>query len=182
MIYNRPSLQHVGFQREKGVAAVELAFVVIMLLIIVAGIVEFGRAFWYYNALAKATRDGARFLSEIPVDWVGYKADGSGSPPSSPPAPADPALGITAQGLVVSAAVAANVSNFGNANAFVDCSIDNGISWAACANGTTPTDVRVRVSYGVTIGGMIPFFLPTGGGVTSFAATLAPHTTMRYMR
>ena len=46
-----------------GVAAVEFALLLFLLLILVAGIVEFGRAFWYYDALAKATRDGARFLS-----------------------------------------------------------------------------------------------------------------------
>ena len=39
---------------QRGAVAVEFAFVTIVILMMTAGIVEFGRAFWYYNALDKA--------------------------------------------------------------------------------------------------------------------------------
>ncbi len=164
---------------QKGVAAIELAFVTLLLLLIVAGIAEFGRAFWHYNALAKGTRDAARFMSNTPNATLG-NAVGNAAPANCN------AYAPTAKSMVYCAAREANVSNFALAN--VDVACDYGAGWAACSNGPlstdpVPTDVKVAiVNYSVTIGGMIPFFLPTGGGVTSFTAALAPHTTMRYMR
>ncbi|MFD2270632.1 TadE family protein [Undibacterium arcticum] len=50
-----------------GAAAVELAFLIIVMMFIIAGIIEFGRVFWYADALTKATRDGARLMSSWPV-------------------------------------------------------------------------------------------------------------------
>jgi Flp pilus assembly protein TadG len=48
--------------RQKGVAAVEFAILLPMLLLIVFGITEFGRALYSYNTLVKATRDAARYV------------------------------------------------------------------------------------------------------------------------
>lgn len=41
----------------------ELGIVIVPLVLLAFGITEFGRAFYQYNTLAKATRDAARFLS-----------------------------------------------------------------------------------------------------------------------
>jgi len=49
---------------QKGVAAVELALLLIPLMILVFGISEFGRAIYQYNTIAKGTRDAVRFLSQ----------------------------------------------------------------------------------------------------------------------
>lgn len=50
--------------KQKGVAAVEFAFLLTFILVPVAfGITEFGRALYQYNTLDKATRDAARYLS-----------------------------------------------------------------------------------------------------------------------
>lgn len=49
--------------RQRGVAAVELAIVLPLLLAITFGITEFGRAIYTYNTLAKSTRDAVRYLS-----------------------------------------------------------------------------------------------------------------------
>jgi Flp pilus assembly protein TadG len=49
--------------RQRGVAAVELGLIIVPLLLLTFGVTEFGRAFYQYNALAKATRDATRFLS-----------------------------------------------------------------------------------------------------------------------
>jgi len=51
-------------RKQGGVAAVELAIVIIPLVLLVFGITEFGRAIYQYNTLTKAARDGARHLSQ----------------------------------------------------------------------------------------------------------------------
>lgn len=50
-------------RKQRGVAAIELGFLVIPLVLLAFGITEFGRAIYQYNGLTKATRDAARFLS-----------------------------------------------------------------------------------------------------------------------
>lgn len=49
---------------QKGVAAVELALILPVMLILVFGITELGRALFQYNALVKATRGAARYLAQ----------------------------------------------------------------------------------------------------------------------
>ena len=139
----------------RGAAVVEFAFVLTLMLLITAGIFEFGRAFQYYDALAKSTRDGARYMSTAP------KATISSS-------------GVTvAKNLVVAEANAANVAPaLTTGEVVVTCTP------AACADGTAPTDVEVSIAgYSITIGGVMPFV--SGNAYTG--VTLAPHTTMRYM-
>ncbi len=54
-------------QKQKGVAAVELAFLLIPLITITFGITEYGRAMTQYNTLTKGVRDAARYLSQLPA-------------------------------------------------------------------------------------------------------------------
>lgn len=56
-------------RKQSGVAVIELAITLIFLLLLTMGITEIGRAFWYYSALQKATRDGARYVSM--QSWAG---------------------------------------------------------------------------------------------------------------
>lgn len=58
--------------QQRGVAAVELALLLPVLLFIVFGITEFGRALYAYNTLVKNTRDAARY----------YAAQQAGNPPA----------------------------------------------------------------------------------------------------
>lgn len=51
--------------KQKGVAAVEMALVLIPMLILCFGITELGRALYQYNGLVKATRGGVRYLSQL---------------------------------------------------------------------------------------------------------------------
>ena len=51
---------------QRGVAALELAILIIPLLLIAFGASELGRAFYYYNTMLKATRDAVRYLSVFP--------------------------------------------------------------------------------------------------------------------
>ena len=140
----------------RGAAIVEFAIVLTLMLLITAGIFEFGRAFQYYDALAKATRDAARYMSAAPKATISSVAVSN------------------AKDLVVTAANAANLSPIlTTAEVVVTCTP------AACADGTAPTDVEVSISgYSINIGGVMPFV----SGTTSYTGvTLAPHTTMRYM-
>lgn len=147
---------------EEGVAAVEFAIVVIVLLLIVAGIVEFGRAFWYYDALTKATRDGARYMSSANVATIASTSS------------------TTAKALVVSTANAARISPaLASGNVDVTC-LDSSYGVVTCQNNTAPANVRVAiVNYSTTIGSLLP--LAYEAGQASFTAMLTPGTTMRYM-
>lgn len=49
--------------RERGAAAVELALVLPMLLLLIAGIIDFGRAFMTQIAISQGAREGARMLA-----------------------------------------------------------------------------------------------------------------------
>jgi hypothetical protein len=50
-------------KRQNGVALVEFALILPMLLLLTLITVEFGRAIWQYNTLTKSVRDTARYLS-----------------------------------------------------------------------------------------------------------------------
>jgi hypothetical protein len=50
-------------RRQRAAIAVELAIVAIPLVTMMLAAIEFGRAIYLYNQIAKATRDGARHLS-----------------------------------------------------------------------------------------------------------------------
>ena len=52
------------YGKQRGVAAVELAILMTFILVpLLFGITEFGRALYQYNTLLKGTRDAARYLS-----------------------------------------------------------------------------------------------------------------------
>ena len=92
--------------QQRGAAVVEFALLLILLLMIVAGIVEFGRTFWYYDALTKATRDGARFLSNARASTT---------------VALDTALQDQAKTMVVNAANSARVPSFSASRVAVSC-------------------------------------------------------------
>lgn len=48
---------------QQGAAAIEFALLLVILIPLAFGITELGRAFYQYNTLVKATRDGARVLA-----------------------------------------------------------------------------------------------------------------------
>ena len=60
-----------NFRSEKGVELVEFALILPLLLLICLGVIEFGRAYYTYNILTKAVRDGARYLSTGMVTSTG---------------------------------------------------------------------------------------------------------------
>ena len=152
---------------QAGAAAVELAVVAVVLLLIVAGTIGFGRTFWYADALTKATRDGARLLSNWEVADISAGVD-------------------AARAQVITVAAAANVAPaLVDANVEVECDnsppSDPTFSFGACSPGTTPANVRVSITgFNVTLGEWFPF-IGTGGVLNYGSIGLSPHTTMRYM-
>lgn len=155
-------------EKQNGAVAVEFGIVLVFLILIVAGIVEFGRAFWYYDALSKATRDGARMLSL--ADRATFSTGSF--------------IG-DAKSRVVQNANAANLNPLlTSAEVSVTC-LDASFSTIGCGSGVSaPANIRVAISgYTINIGGLIPFLSPTGGAATTYTGVaLAPHTTMRYMK
>ena len=72
---------------ERGASAVEFAFIVPLLLVLVLGIAEFGHAFQVQGTLSAAAREGARVMA-LQNDPTAARAAGRGAPP--PHAPAGP--------------------------------------------------------------------------------------------
>ncbi|WP_426162592.1 TadE/TadG family type IV pilus assembly protein [Pseudoduganella sp. R-34] len=146
-------------RKQSGAALVEFGLVASILFLLLAGVWEFGRAFAYYDALSKGTRDGARYMS------VAKKANINSS-----------AVG-TAKSIVVAAANAAKVPGFASSNVVVTC-LDASYNDSSCIDGTAPGGVRVEITgYAVNIGQTIPLI---GNAVRTI--NLTPRTTMRYMQ
>lgn len=155
-----------ALRRQRGAAAVEFAIVIFVMLLIVAGIIGFGRTFWYSDALTKATRDGARFLSTWKIDPVA-------SPISA---------GVSkARDITINSANAARVSpQLGSDKVVVEC-LDASFAVIGCTDAAPPANVRVSISgFSVAIGEWFPF-IGEGGVINYGSVGLAPQTTMRYM-
>lgn len=144
----------------RGGAVVEFALVLTLMISMLAGIVELGRTFWYYDALSKATRNAARLVA------VSSKATvASGGV-------------VKARLLVVSAASAAGLPNFSDSNIIVSC-LDSSMAAITCTDGTAPAAVKVQITgYSVFAGSYIPFLV---GSSKTYTLTLAPATTLPYM-
>lgn len=70
--------------RQQGITTVEFAIVAALLMMVIFGIIEFGRALFVANALAESTRRGARVAAVCPVGstrpaQVAIFADGNGA-------------------------------------------------------------------------------------------------------
>ncbi|MFZ6026529.1 MAG: TadE/TadG family type IV pilus assembly protein [Chloroflexota bacterium] len=58
-------------QKEQGQALVEFAAVLIILMIVLAGLLDLGRAFFVYMSLRDAAQEGATYASINPSDTTG---------------------------------------------------------------------------------------------------------------
>jgi Flp pilus assembly protein TadG len=64
-------------KNERGAEVLEFALVLPLLLLCCLGLIEFGRAYYTYNILAKAVRDGARFASADRISTTGVIPSGT---------------------------------------------------------------------------------------------------------
>lgn len=144
--------------RQRGVAVVEFAIVVFVLLLLFAGVVEFGRAFMYYDALSKGTRNAARYLATTSV--ANLSATGTSA---------------DLRALVRVAADGVGMPNFTDTNVSFSCSPKD------CSTVKTSADIQyvtVSATYSFTVGSLVPFI--AANSTTRNAVTLTPYTTMRY--
>ncbi len=56
---------------QRGIAVIEFALILPVLMVLLLATAEFGRAFYQYNTLTKAIRDGARHLSDNSLNGAG---------------------------------------------------------------------------------------------------------------
>ena len=146
--------------RQYGTAAIEFALLLTLMVGLIAGILEFGRTFWYYDALSKATRNGARAVSASTKTALEAGV-------------------VTARERVVADALSAGVPDFDEDNVTIMC-LYASTPDAACTNGSDPIGVRVSIDdYSLTLGNVVPFVL--GSSPTS-QVVLSPSTTMPYMK
>ncbi|HEY0589847.1 MAG TPA: TadE family protein [Pseudoduganella sp.] len=146
------------YTKQSGAALVEFGLVASILFLLLAGTWELGRAFAYYDALSKATRDGARYMSVAKIASINSSSVS------------------TAKDIVVAAASAAKVPGFARSNVVVTC-LDASYNDSACVDGTAPGGVRVEITgYAVNVGQTVPLI-----GNSVRVINLTPRTTMRYM-
>ncbi len=157
-----PSVRRV----ESGAAAVEFALVVGVLLLIIGGIVEYGRLFWHYDALSKATRDGARLMSNA----VG--------------ATLQSATESEARQVVLAEAAAARLDPvLAGSQVVIQCTYLSGgteAGWGNCHDAASNTDVPVHVRVSITGDPQYAVSLAQWFPVPGTDIALRPQTTMRY--
>ncbi len=69
----RPGLRQ-RTRRQRGVAVVEFALVLVPMLLIAFGVAEYGRAIYHYNTLVKSVRTATRIMSMANPDDVSYRS------------------------------------------------------------------------------------------------------------
>lgn len=68
-----PTRFHRSLRSEQGMSLVEMSLVVPVLLLILIGIVDFGRAYYLYNEVVGAAHAGAIYGSQFPTDTTGMQ-------------------------------------------------------------------------------------------------------------
>jgi TadE-like protein len=63
--------RHTGRERQRGLAAMEFAIALPLMILLALAVTELGRGLYQYNTLTKAVRDGARYLSNVAVGPLG---------------------------------------------------------------------------------------------------------------
>lgn len=111
--------------RRRGIAAVELALALPVLLVMLTFPLYLGRVFWHYTVIERAAQDAARYLSTIPLSEMR-------NPTLAP--------GVTA---VANNIVAAEIAELapGTYSPWVTVTCDNGI----CSGINAPAAVRVNI-------------------------------------
>lgn len=77
----RRAIRHPRAWGQRGVAAMELALILPLLLILLAVPLFFGRVFWHYTVAQKAAHDAARYFATVPLtqmrnpNQVGYAVE-----------------------------------------------------------------------------------------------------------
>lgn len=65
-----PILRLLLRRDERGAAAVELALLLPLLALLLAGVADLGLALWQHQVVVKSSRDAVRFLARTPDPWA----------------------------------------------------------------------------------------------------------------
>lgn len=149
--------------RQKGIALVEFSVGVIVLLVVMLGVAEAGRAFYSFNTLTKSVRGGVRYIADNALNNV-------------------PAVDLTAQKITETQ----NMVVYGQTTvgtAVLPSLAPGDVDIAQTfPSGTINPYIQVTASYDYTpIFGVIPA-LGLGGESRDFAFTMKARSTMRVSR
>jgi Flp pilus assembly protein TadG len=111
--------------RQGGSVLIEMAAVIMLMMVMTAGLIQFGRVFWHYNVVAQATRNAARYLSRVPATELSNATKAT-------------AARAFAKSMVVDAAADANVSLVSTA---VAC-----LPSAVCSGTLTGTTISTNIN------------------------------------
>jgi hypothetical protein len=147
-----------------GNATVEFALVLVMMLALLSGMIDFGRIFGYQDTLLKASREATRILTQCPPEILG-----SVCVPRT-------------RSLIVAVANADNISPALTENdVTVACLKGNGLGEGQdhpCTDGDQPDSIRVAID-AIWIGDKLLPLVATLVGKKN--KTLRLETTLRYM-
>lgn len=147
--------------RQRGVAAIELAIILPIMMILLAVPLFFGRVFWHYTVAQKAAHDGARYMSEIPLNDMTANS-----------------LTLIGHHLAVAGEIVADEMsdlNSGPDPTVVTYSCEYPFGYANCDGKTTPKSVRVLVRITMTdaiFPGYTSEFIGDNGLVLNAAVTM----------
>ena len=137
--------------RSRGQTLVEFALILPVLLLLTLGVVDFSRIFVSYIALTNAVREGALYAAEgdrtVAATYVSHI--------QSRMQPEADAAGLTLSAVSIQCTTSA---------------LEPSPVWTACANGATPTFIRVSASYQMSL--LTPFFSPILMSVTTTTASI----------
>lgn len=125
-----------SIRSEEGANLVEMAFVSIFLLLLVAGVADLGRAFNNYIIITNAAREGARFAARMPCN-------------------AGSAAGLTT---AIEAAVIREAVNSGidlNDDTLTTIAISPDPASGGCPAGGAPVAVTVTYDFATILGGIL---------------------------
>ena len=118
--------------KEKGAELVETAFVILLFLILVLGVFEFGRAYNIYQNITSAARDGARFA-------VAPQKGGTLNYPNK-----DTEVKPLIEGFLQSANLDPSAASI---NILTAQNVDPSLNCTPCPSGGCPCGTTVTVSY-----------------------------------
>lgn len=148
--------------RQRGAAIVEFTIALPILLILILAVAELGRAFLQYNALTRAVRDSARYVSANALNGTSQTIDVSEAS----------AVYAEAQNLVVYGSVSNSGTPLLNGLTISNVTIDNPV-------GTRDITVNVTYAYQPMLGAVLPGLFYGSDLATSYP--LQAQVTMRVL-
>jgi Flp pilus assembly protein TadG len=126
---------------DDGATAVEAGVVILVLVTLMVGSMEYGRAFWTWNTMVLAVQEGGRYA--MVYNPTSYS--------SGPPAASCPSAGTVTLANCAVARANEYLSAYGTPSVSVSCT-------AGCSG--TPTSMTLSATY--TFNFILPAFLPYG--------------------